>query len=307
MFDYKKYLPAYISRGNPSEDTIRHYHTEIDNYLEWCSGCGYEALHDVDEFIARQYMRYLIEGGYAEASVNLKLAAVRAFYTVAIAVREIAENPFADIKTKQAAYDDADFVYLTPEEIKEICTSIIGTKRYVDARNLAIIMLMAVEGLRVVEIHRMNDADLNDKTKSILVHGKGHDGFIYPCKATLSALENYKRQRPAQFRDNSGAPTFVSFGKQNFGQRITRGGVRWAINNILEAHGKKPEGKSCHILRHSCGTNLYAATKDLRLVQETLRQKDPATTARYAHVVERIESRATAQISPFADLPIEDF
>lgn len=306
MFDYKKYLPAYISRGNPSADTIRHYHEEIDHYLEWCEGNSYEPLN-ITEFDARQYMRHLIEEGYAEASVNLKLAAARAYYTVAVALKQTAENPFVDIRTKQPSYDDADFIYFTTEEIGKICSSLIGTKRYVDARNLAIIMLMAVEGLRTVEIHRMNDSDYNPTTASLLVHGKGHDGYIYPCKATLDALENYKRQRPAQYRDAEGAPTFVSFGKQTFGQRITRNGVRYAVNNILAEHGKKIRGKSCHVLRHSCGTNLYAATKDLRLVQETLRQKDPATTARYAHVVERIESRATAQISPFADLPIEEF
>ncbi len=306
MFDYKKYLPAYISHGNPTADTIRHYHEEIDNYLAWCEGNAYAAM-TVSEFDARQYMRYLIEGGYSEASVNLKLSAVRAYYRVAVALKQTAENPFVDIRTKQPTYNDADFVYLTTEEVKELCDSLIGTKRYVDARNLAIIMLMAVEGLRTVEIHRMNDSDLNERTASLLVHGKGHDGYIYPCKATLSALENYKRQRPAQVRDSAGAPTFVSFGKQNFGERITRGGVRWAVNNILEEHDKKVKGKACHVLRHSCGTNLYAATRDLRLVQETLRQKDPATTARYAHVVERIENRATASISPFADLPIEEF
>ena len=57
----------------------------------------------------------------------------------------------------------------------------------------------------------------------------------------------------------------------------------------------------CHVFRHSCGTNLYAATKDLRVVQETLRQRDPKVTARYAHVQQRMDKRYTSSIVPKKD------
>jgi site-specific recombinase XerD len=69
------------------------------------------------------------------------------------------------------------------------------------------------------------------------------------------------------------------------------------MNQALRAADLKRPGFSCHILRHSCGTNLYQNTKDLRIVQETLRQKDPKVTARYAHVNQRIENRVTASLA----------
>lgn len=56
-------------------------------------------------------------------------------------------------------------------------------------------------------------------------------------------------------------------------------------------------GLSCHVFRHSCGTNLYAETKDLRLVQDTLRHRDPKVTARYAHLTGRLEHRSTSVIA----------
>ena len=39
-------------------------------------------------------------------------------------------------------------------------------------------MLMALEGLRTVEVHRMSVNDINWEMKTIHIHGKGHNDFI---------------------------------------------------------------------------------------------------------------------------------
>lgn len=306
MFDYKKLLPLFIAHGNPSKDTLRHYTDEIDNYLQWVDGNDFDAMA-ITDLDARIFLRYLIESGYSEASVNLKIAAVRTFYNIAKQTGAISVNPFADIKAKSPSYDDTDFIYLSNDEVAAICQSLANSTNAVNLRNLSIVMLMAVEGLRTVEVHRMSDTDYNPKNNALFIHGKGHDGFIYPCRDTLTIIARYLDVRPDPIADEFGVPTFVSFAKSAFGKRISRNGIRWSINNILRDNGKKQKGASCHMLRHSCGTNLYAATKDIRLVQETLRQKDPATTARYAHVNQRLENRATEQLSPWRDFPIDQF
>lgn len=47
-----------------------------------------------------------------------------------------------------------------------------------------------------------------------------------------------------------------------------------------------PDGLTTHTLRHRCGTMAYAATKDLRAVQELLGHAKPETTAIYTAVPE---------------------
>lgn len=298
MFNYKRYLPLYVANGNPSADTIRHYEDEIDNYINWLEGNAYD-WKEVTELDARQYIRYMIMHNYSDASISLKLTAAKTFYNVAVATGNADNNPFTELKAKAPVYDDADFFFLTTEEIREICLPMINSPSRITARNLAMFMLMAVEGLRTVEVHRMNDTDYNKRTKSLLIHGKGHDGYIYPCEDTILVLRHYATLRGRNWRDEYGIPTFVSYSSNVEGRRISRNGIRWIINRILIAAGKKEDGEACHMLRHSCGTNLYAETKDLRLVQETLRQKSPDVAARYAHVQERIQNRATGRISPF--------
>lgn len=298
MFDYKKILPAFIAGGNPADDTLNKYQYEIDNWLTWCSDNDFDPLK-ITEYDARLYLRYLTNRRYADASIALKVSAVKMFYYVTTKLKLVETNPFADIKTKAPTYDDADFDFLKPSELKEICDSLRSSTDPVSARNLAIVMLMAVEGLRTVEVHRMSDEDFKERTNSILIHGKGRDAYIYPCEDTLNIIERYRSVRPEPIADGAGTPTFVGLARKFYGHRITRNGIRWAINGILTAANKKKSGEACHMLRHTCGTNLYAATKDLRLVQETLRQKNPSVTARYAHVSERITDRKTSTISPF--------
>lgn len=306
MFDYKETLPRYIAGGSPSEDTLKHYNTEIENFLAWCTDNAYDPLIDIDEPTAFEYLDYLNKNHFSPASICLKIAAARTFYFVACKLRRADVNPFDAVKPKKPTYDDAEFDYFDVDELKEICDSIIKRNDPTAHRDLAIVMLMSVEGLRTVEIHRMSDEDFNIKNNSILIHGKGRDNYIYPCQDTLNVLETYLNSRPEPVKDEQGTPTFIGFSPKFFGVRISRNGIRWAVNHILLAVDKKKKGSSCHTLRHSCGTNLYAETKDLRLVQETLRQKDPQTTARYAHVKERTTDRQTAAISPLKSLQTPD-
>lgn len=298
MFDYQNLLPRYVAGGNPSEETLRHYHSEIDNFLAWCNDNAYAPLTDVTEAEAFQYLDFLHRQEYADASINIKICAARTFYFVANRLKLIAENPFDAVKPKKPAYDDADFDYFTLDDLREICDSILKRNDPTAKRDLAIVMLMSVEGLRTIEIHRLNDSDINWKNASILINGKGKKSYIYPCEDTLKVIKSYLADRPQSVRDAEGTPLFIGYTPKFFGQRISKNGVRWSVNHILAAVGKKKKGSSCHTLRHSCGTNLYSETQDLRLVQETLRHTDPQTTARYAHVVNRSSQRNTSKISP---------
>lgn len=297
-----EYLPLFISEGSPSEDTLRSYHNEISAWLKWCNARNITPF-EVNEFQGRLYLRELLSRKYSKATVALKIAACKAFYRVAVKLDVVPQNPFGDIKVDVDKADDTNFVYYSTDEISQfldIISQDAELTEEVKLRNMCFIMLMAVEGLRVVEVHRMNDEDINFKLGRILIHGKGHDAYIYPCEDTLRVLQDYLSCRALSTPEGKVTPCFVSVSWKSESLRITRAGIRWAVNQILIASKKKKRGSACHALRHSCGTNLYQATKDLRLVQETLRQENPNVTARYAHVVDRINNRSTEKISPFS-------
>jgi integrase/recombinase XerC/integrase/recombinase XerD len=166
-------------------------------------------------------------------------------------------------------------------------------------RDRVIVVMMMLEGLRRVEIHRANDDDIqeSDTGGRILIHGKGKDGYIYPREDVMLLLKQYINKRGDVGRDKDGAPLFVSVTKSDRPRgRITRIGLSWLIDEIFTNAAINRERLACHALRHTCGAQLYQATRDVKVVQETLRHATIAMAAKYSHVLDRGRARYTQSI-----------
>ena len=300
---FYEYLPRYIAGGAPTADTRDTYELAIRLFLHWCMEQNLHPLNDIHDYQIRIYMEDMRTRGYSAATLMIKGAAIRAFYKVAQRLSFIAENPCADLQLRNPQHLDEDYKYLTVDQIKEICEGLAADKNALRRlRNLLIVYLMGVEGLRVVEVMRLSDEDIDWQRGRIEIRGKGHAGIIYPCAETFQLLQAYIETRGTVPPVSRLTPTIISCSPNNRNGRITRVGIRYVINKALTDAGLKQPGYACHLFRHSCGTNLYQETKDLRVVQETLRQRSPKVTAKYAHVHERMENRHTQGITPGMNL-----
>ena len=296
---FYEYLPRYIAGGAPTADTRDTYELAIRLFLHWCMEQNLHPLSDVHDYQIRIYMEEMRARGYSAATLMIKGAAIRAFYKVAQRLSFIAENPCADLQLRNPQHLDEDYKYLTVDQIKEICEGLAADQNALRRlRNLLIVYLMGVEGLRVVEVMRLSDEDIDWQRGRIEIRGKGHAGIIYPCEETFQLLKAYIEERGPVPPENRLTPPVISCARNNAQGRITRVGIRYVINKALTDAGLKQPGYACHLFRHSCGTNLYQETKDLRVVQETLRQRSPKVTAKYAHVHDRMERRYTRGITP---------
>ncbi|SHK90679.1 integrase/recombinase XerC [Selenomonas ruminantium] len=294
---YMEFIPMYIGRGRPSMDTLNTYKASIDMFINWCVERNYPPLA-AHEHQMRIYFHTLVSRGLQQNTIATRLTGVRIFFRVAKKLNFIKVNPCADISLGVAQTMDEHFRYYSPEQVQAVINAFAAEEdKFIRYRNTLIVMLMGVEGMRNVEVTRMNDEDVRWDSMSIYVHGKGHDGIIYPCEETFNILEAYLDARPPVIPEHGFTPTIVN--DYNHGNtRISRNGVRFVMNRALESCNLKVKGYSCHVFRHSCGTNLYQKTKDLRVVQETLRHNDPKVTARYAHVQERMSKRYTSKLAP---------
>lgn len=291
-------LPRYIGHGRPSADTMVHYTSYITQFFDWCAALGRHPM-DVTDFEMRGFLEWLYGQGYKDDTIAVKLVAIRRLFNAAERLHLIIDNPCQDLYVPNATPDEL-IHFFTPDQLYEIC-AFYGENddAFLRERNIAIVYLMGVEGMRTVEVHRMNREDIDMDMNSIFVRGKGHDRRIFPCDETMAHLRAYLDACPAKVaKDGAFTPMFLSDSRANKFGRLARNGIRYIINQALVEAGFKRPGVSCHALRHSAGTNLYAATKDLRLVQDTLGHRDPKTTARYAHVQERLKNRRTAAIVP---------
>ena len=303
---YMEFLPRVIARGNPSDDTMRHYCNQIDAFIRWCLEHQRHPLA-IHEYQMVLYREYLLNRQYKADSIQVALAAVRSFFAAAKLAGLIKINPAAGVSSPTVASPaDALLHFYTPQQMKEVIDVFDKEKDpFIKNRNKLILYLMGVEGLRNIEVHRACLEDINWDVKAIMIRGKGSRGRmepIYPCDETFELLARYVKSIPSDEhqikKDGVLTPLILSSSHRNFMGRISRNGIRSIMNHALSACNLKHPGYSCHVFRHSCGTNLYEANKDLRLVQETLRHRDPKVTARYAHVNQRLSHRVTSSIVP---------
>lgn len=301
LLRYKSLLQRYLSQGEPSLDTLRSYESFIDNYIKWCLANKLHPLQ-ITEYQFIYYRDFLMRQGLKKGSVKVKLNAIKQFYNIAQRLRLIRENPTTKVTVK--AYDANDIApikFLTIEQLKYLFEIIPpyseGHPEYL--RDRCMIMLMALEGLRTVEVHRLSVSDINWEKQTIYVHGKGHNDFIYPRPDVLQILEKYIsiRSFSMAYLDEFGEPVFTSESNNSKGKRIDRRGIRYNIDKYLDKAGYKKAGISCHMLRHTCGTLLYANTKDLQIVKEVLRHSDINITSKYAHVYNQMGNRYTSIIT----------
>ena len=304
-------LPGMLNitspKGSYSQDTLRYYMAQIREFYAYCVTQQLDPLTDVTANEILLYRGYLQEVAKTSAnkplnvrSIAIKLAAIRRFYFSAVICKLITHNPAEGISIKNKHEDEFGTSFFTAETLSKLF-QMIKTDDPTDAKyeeNLrakVIIALMAIEGLRRVEVHRMSTQDIDWQQGIIRIHGKGKQALIYPRSDTLEILSEYIRMRRLQ-PGLSPTPVFTSVSNRNAGTRISR----TTLNNIVDywftKANIKESKKSCHVLRHSAGTLLYHATKDLRLVQDTLRHDDPKTTAKYAHVYDKMKNRSTSTI-----------
>lgn len=306
VMHFEEFLPKFIANGSPSLDTLRSYRIQIHAFIRWAVAQKRHPLACSDYNI-REYRAALIEKQYRQESIQLKLSAVRAFFHAACELHLVDQNPATDIHVSTSAPPDSLMHFFTPVQLGTIIRAWDTEKDiFIRNRNRLILYLMGVEGLRNVEVHRLCLEDINWDIKALLIRGKGARNRmdpIYPCEETFKILKEYLDSIPKDTKhpiqkDGALTPLILSNSARNYLGRISRNGIRLIMNKALTKCHLKQSGYSCHIFRHSCGTNLYQQTKDLRLVQETLRQRDPKITARYAHVNQRISDRKTASITP---------
>lgn len=292
--NYKSLIIRYISDGNPSLDSMRSYFSAIDLYLRWCADVNMNPLKITEQHIM-YYRSILINKNYKPATVKFKLNAIRRFYFVAQKYRLIETNPAKDVHAQK----DPDALipitkFLTAEQLQKLVDSFDETSEE-QIRTKAIVYLMAIEGLRTVEVHRMNLKDINFNNQTIYIRGKGHNDFIYPTPDTMKYLSHYINDRYA-IEDELGIPVFTSTSNNSKGKRLSRQAIRENIDRALRNVGFKASGNSCHMLRHTCGTLLYAETLNLQVVKNVLRHRNIEMTSKYSHVQDAQTQRYTRNI-----------
>lgn len=226
--------------------------------------------HDIRHFIAR-----LHSGGLSGRSLARMLSAWRGFYRYLIRHHHHTINPCQDVRVPKSPQRLPHA--LSPDEAAQLLA--FDPSDALAVRDLAMFELFYSSGLRLIELTRLQPADVDFDEGTVRVTGKGNKTRIVPVgEPALRALQTWLLLRDA-WQAAGETALFLS----QRGQRIHPRTVAFRLRQraLLQ---NLDERVHPHALRHSFASHLLQSSGDLRAVQEMLGHSSIRSTQVYTHL-----------------------
>jgi site-specific recombinase XerD len=260
--------------------TIRNYRTDVQPLHEYMRMRGVESLKALDRYALRAYLAWLVELGYARASIVRKLSGLRTFLRWLLREKMIDRDPLPrrGIMKRESRLPR----FLSQEEAAKLVSAPDFSDKF-GTRDRALLELIYAAGLRVSEARDLDVEDVNLGTQELRVTGKGSKQRVVLIGGVARyVLEVYLgRLRPQLSNPASGGALFLN----RFGSRLSQRSIQQKVRRYAARTGLGPDVHP-HTLRHSFATHLLDGGADLRVVQELLGHASPATTQIYTHVTQ---------------------
>ena len=279
MTDNKQAFSDYLQLEKKySIHTVNSYLKDLDFFQEFLVATfETDNLSDINYSQIRSWIVMLVENGISNASVNRKIASLKAFYRFLLKTSQIATSPLQ--KHKALKTPKKIQIPFSEAEVDKVLNKIQYPDGFVGLRDKLIIDLFYTTGIRRAElIHiKSNDIDLTNQTLKVL--GKRNKERIIPILPII--VQEFKvyfseRANLEEIRDKDYFFLTIK------GNKLNESLVYRLINNYFSTVSEKVK-KSPHILRHTFATHLLNNGADLNSVKELLGHSSLASTQVYTH------------------------
>jgi site-specific recombinase XerD len=292
MDAFEWFLRVEVAKGDASEDTINAYRREVGAWINWCEKNG-EDFATANRDLIELYREKLKERGMSVTTRQFKLSIIRRFYDAALRYDLVKLNPAHGVKAGKEiiAAEDKMKVLARRELVKLFDT--MPTKTPADARDKAILGLMALHGLRRIEVHRLDHTSLENADSDaprLRVDGKGSKTrLVYLRPDTFESLQTYFHAKFQIGMKDEGA-MFVSHSNNARGKRLSRQALNEIVDKHFEIAGIKREGVGCHALRHTFGTLAVAGGAKIEHLRDAMGHSKIDTTSIYVRAVDKVKN-----------------
>lgn len=155
-------------------------------------------------------------------------------------------------------------------------------------RDLAIINLLLVTGIRCSALVKIDINDINFDEKKLIVTDKESKVSIYDlADETIEIVNRWIERRNTLLDNKSEEALFISNQRTRIDQR--------SVYRIVNKYAENIQGKHItpHKLRATYGTQLYNATGDIYFVQQCMHHSNPKTTETYIRGIKNTSKTAS--------------
>jgi site-specific recombinase XerD len=287
----REFLEYLSVEKNASKLTIRDYQHYLAIFASWFSSTlPGKSLKDLNIATVRKYRGYLAnrvdEKGFTLKRItqNYYVIALRSF------LRFLIKNDFPTLEPSKIDLPKAEsrsLKFLERDQVEHLVTS-IDTSEEQGIRDRAILELLFSTGLRVSELCKLNQQQINLERREFGVIGKGQkQRIVFISDRAADWIGRYLAERKDTYK-----PLFIRYSGgvsgENGGEkmRLTSRSVERMVKKYVRL-ARIPVDATVHTMRHSFATDLLTNGADIRSVQEMLGHKNIATTQIYTHITNK--------------------
>jgi integrase/recombinase XerD len=230
----------------------------------------------IDELLARKTR----DDGYARVTIQTYASTLRAFFRYAEGRGWCRSGLAVAVMAPRVFPHEALPAGVPWDDLNRAIAAAHGDCP-VDIRDRALLMLLAVYGLRASEVVGLRLEDFDWQVELLTIpHGKPGKPRAYPlCRPVGDAVLRYLREvRPRSARREAFLTLRAPF------RPLTRGALGQSVSRRLHALGVMLPHYGPHALRHACATHLLERGLSLKEIGDHLGHQSPETTRIYAKV-----------------------
>jgi len=277
--DLKQFVAYLKDKKKMKSNSMTAYKRDVKEFASFLESRGIKSPREASDADVAAFLLKLKQDDKTGATVNRKLASIRAFYRFLNKNGILETNPAEDIKSPKIAQKEIE--YLTIEEIEKLLAQ--PDRSVKGLRDTAILEVMYATGIRVSELVEMNIDDVDLRIGFVKCTGEHGKARIIPLgRPARAATEVYiydERKKLQRGNKDKGNALFLNF----YGERLTRQAL-WKILKAYAAKAGIEKKLTPQTLRNSFAVHMVQNGADLKSLQELLGHEDLAATQIYLTV-----------------------
>lgn len=261
-----------------SAHTVAAYKKDLDQFVQFCTiVVGKFDVNQISSDLVRGWVLHNMENGNTPKTVRRKIATLRSLFKFLMTSEIITEDPARGLVLPKIRKKLPGFV--EEKSLAHLLDEGLFPDDFKGIRDKLIITLLYGTGMRLSELLKLKDSDIDTNGCLIKVLGKRQKERIIPYPCSINTLLNQYfdiRSKTVEFMPERLLVT--EKGKKIYEKLIYR-----VVKNNLEKVTSL-EKKSPHILRHTYATHLLNRGADLNAVKELLGHSNLSATQIYTHI-----------------------
>ena len=290
---------------NASKHTVNNYLIDINQFckIKWNNQNPPFVWNSVDRYDARGFVIHFQKKEISPSTICRKISALRSFFSYLLEEQRVDKNPFVGLNSPKKNKPLPKV--LSPHQVVKLLEAPLSMKtknnvksksydawiKYMGLRDAAILELLYSTGMRINELVKLKEDNIDFISGTVVVSGKGKKQRLCPLgKYAEKAIQcSIDSRNNILFLLNKKITTKSALFINKQGQTLSARSIERMMKKYLIKCGLNSE-LTPHSLRHSFATHLLDKGAELRAVQELLGHESLSTTQIYTHIsIERLK------------------